>query len=179
MKAPENISRARFRSRLIGVAGCFLLLLLIFSLKAHPEFVERYYSEGLYRFIRGGVQFVFNYLPFSAGDLLYSLIIVSVIAGLYRMVLFLVRKDFRRAGFLFLGFILKFEIAICAFYLLWAVNYFRQPAPERLGLQDYDYTQEQLVTVASMLIDSANASRLALTPRDLAVSNQEILAPDR
>ncbi len=177
MKAADNISSGKFRSRLTGIAVCFFFLVLIFSLKAYPEFVERYYSRGLYYYIRNGLQFLLNYIPFSVGDILYIIVIIWLAIGLYQLVRLLLRKKFQNAGFLFLGFILKLEIAICGFYLLWALNYFRQPALERLDLQNYEYEQAQLVTVTSMLIDSANASRSFLKESDLSVSNQEILEP--
>jgi len=165
------------KPRLTAVTVMFFLLVLIFSLKRNPEFVERYYSNGLYTFIRKGFQFVFNYLPFSVGDILYTVIIILLTIGFFQLIRLLIRKHFRRAGILFLGFILKLEIAIAAFYMLWALNYFRQPAIERLRLQNYEYTLTQLVTVTSMLIDSANVSRSALKPSDLNVSDQQILDP--
>ncbi|MGV3684403.1 MAG: DUF3810 domain-containing protein [Daejeonella sp.] len=169
--------KSRLRRGLTWVAACSLVLALIFSMKAYPDFTEAFYSQGLHRLIRGGVQFLFNYVPFSIGDLLYITIIGLLLSGLYRLVRFLAKKEFRHAGLLFLGFIVKLQIAVCAFYFLWALNYFRQPAAERLGLLNYEYDQEQLLTVTSMLIDSANASRQILGNEDMAVSNQEILKP--
>jgi len=159
------------------IAGLFILLVLIFSLKNYPEFIERYYSSGLYTFIRNGFQFLFNYLPFSVGDVLYIVIIVLLIIGCFQFFRLLINKQFRNASFLFLGFILKLEIAIATFYMLWALNYFRQPALERLKLQDYEYDVTQLVAVTSMLIDSANSSRSKLQASDLKVSYQGILDP--
>lgn len=177
MKTTDKVSANEFRSRLTRIAVFFILLVLIFSLKAYPESVERYYSGGFYSYIRGWFQFLFNYIPFSAGDVLYIAVVVLLAIGLIQLLKLVLRKKFRDAGFLFLGFILKLEIALSGFYLLWALNYFRQPALERLDLQNYEYNQAQLVTVTSMLIDSANTSRSLLRESDLKVSNPEIIEP--
>lgn len=177
MLAEDKIQNSKLKPRLIMIAGMFILLVLIFSLKNQTEFIERYYSSGLYTVIRKGFQFLFNYIPFSVGDVLYGIIIILLIIGFFQLIRLLIRRQYRNAGFLFLGFILKLEIAIAAFYMLWALNYFRQPALERLKLQDYEYDLTQLVSVTSMLIDSANSSRSTLKPLDFAVSNKEILDP--
>jgi hypothetical protein len=177
MKAIENIGWAKFRSRLIHIALCSVLMVSIVSLKTNPEWVEKYYSCGLYNFIRGGILFVFNYIPLSVGDLLYVGLIILMLAGCYRLIRFLAHKRFRHASYYFLGFMLKVEIAVCAFYVLWALHYFRLPAAERLSLQDYDYSQEELISVTAMLIDSANTVRSSLLPADLAVSNADITRP--
>lgn len=177
MKTTNKIQHSKLRSRLIEIACMFIFLVLIFSLKNYPGFIERYYSTGLYLFIRKGFQFLFNYIPFSLGDVLYTVIIFLVIAGFFRLIRLLIRNQITIASLLFLRFILNLEIAIAAFYMLWALNYFRQPALERLSLENYEYDIAQLVTVTSMLIDSTNTSRSHLRPKDFKVTYQEILEP--
>ncbi|MEJ7694000.1 DUF3810 domain-containing protein [Daejeonella sp.] len=177
MKTRNKVEQSKLRLTLIAIACMFVFLVVMFSLKSYPYFIERYYSNGVYILIRKGFQFLFNYVPFSVGDVLYIIIIILLVTGLFQLVRLLIRKQLADAGFLFLRFILKLEIAIAAFYILWALNYFRQPAIERLELQDYAYDVTQLVTVTSMLIDSANVSRLSLRSRDFNPSHQEILDP--
>jgi hypothetical protein len=171
-KDPE----AKLRSKLVTTAAVFVILLLLLSLKNQSEFVEANYSQGLYVYIRKGFQFLFNYIPISLGDLIYIVMILVLVLGIGQLVRFLVARQFHKAGSLFLGFVLKLELAIVAFYILWALNYFRQPAAQRLELANYEYSVTQLVAVTSMLIDSANASRSVLSPSDFNVSDQGIIA---
>ncbi|MHB1179501.1 MAG: DUF3810 family protein, partial [Daejeonella sp.] len=177
MISKDKIYRPAWRLRLGLVCGFFILLILIFSLKKYPELVEIYFSLGLYPIIRKGFQVLFNYIPISAGDVLYILIIAALIAGVFQMFRFLIQRKFKVAGFLLLGFFLKLQIAIAAFYLLWALNYFRRPASDRLELNNYEYSEAQLLAVTSMLIDSVNLSRSLLLNSDLNATGRTIILP--
>ncbi len=177
MKTRNTIQQSKTKLLLIAIACMFVFLVLILSLKNYPYFIERFYSDRLYTLIRKGFQFLFNYIPFSFGDVLYLVIIILFFAGLFQLIRLMIRKRLPEAGLLLLKFILKLEIAIAAFYMLWALNYFRQPALERLELQNDEYNLTQLVTVTSMLIDSVNVSRASLKANDFDVSHQEILDP--
>lgn len=176
--ADNRIKYSKIKIRLLAIV-CMLavLLLLIFGFREQPEIIEQYYSNGIFTVIRQKFQFLFNYIPFSFGDLLYIAIIVSLFAGIYRLFRLLIGRQLQQAGHLFLGFILKLEIAVAAFYVLWALNYFRQPAQERLKLPNYEYNAKELITVTSMLIDSANQSRESLNDSDFNVTKEQILKP--
>lgn len=167
----------KLTSRLVAIACLFIVLILMFSLRSQSEIVERYYSNGIFPKIRQGFQFLFNYIPFNVGDVLYIAIIVLLVIGIYRFILYLTRKQFRNTGLLFLAFILQLEIAIAIFYVAWALNYFRQPAQERLDLQTYEYNASDLIAVTSILIDSANQSRASLKASDFRVEKQQIVDP--
>lgn len=174
----ENKKYSRFlRVRLVLIASFLILLLLIFSLKKYPGIVETYYSLGLYPLIRRGFQVLFNYIPFSAGDVLYVLVIAAFTAGLFQISRFLIQRKFKSAGFLLLGFFLKLQVAIAVFYLLWALNYFRRPASERLKLSNDEYNEAGLMAVTAMLIDSVNLSRSVLRESDLRSTGQEVTGP--
>ena len=176
--AENRIKYSKLKIRLLAIACMFVLLLfLIFSFRNQPEIIEQYYSNGIYTVIRQEFQFLFNYIPFSFGDLLYILIIVSLLTGIYRLFRLLIGRQFQKAGHLLLGSILKLEIAVAAFYIFWALNYFRQPAQERLKLQNYEYKAAELVMVTSMLIDSANQSRASLEASDFNVAQEQIVEP--
>lgn len=177
MKTRNNVRHSELRFTLIAIACMLVFIIVIFSLKSYPYFIERYYSGGLHILIRKGFQFLFNYVPFSIGDVLYMVIVVLLFTGFFQLMRLLISKQLTEAGLLFLKFILKVEIAVAGFYMLWALNYFRQPAADRLELQDYKYDVNELVTVTSMLIDSANVSRSFLQPADFNVSHQEMLDP--
>jgi hypothetical protein len=174
MKATDNIPRAAVRLRLILIALFSLLLVFIFSLKRYPELVEKYYSQGLFPAIRKNVLVLLNYVPFSVGDIIYMIIIIGAISGFIYLIILLVKGKPKSAGFAFLGFILRLEIVITLFYVLWALNYFRQPSSKRLQLPDYQYNATELISITSMLVDSANYTRSVLNAGDLDLSKSEI-----
>lgn len=70
--------------------------------------------------------------------------------------------------------VLGFEIALVLFYLLWALNYFRVPAAERMRLSRFNYTNEELFQLTSAFIDSANTLRAEITPVQWEQSKDKI-----
>ena len=56
-----------------------LLLPQIFLVKwlgQYPEFIETYYSKGIYPYISGFWRSIIGWIPFSVGDILYTLLII-------------------------------------------------------------------------------------------------------
>lgn len=136
-------------------------IVLISILKNFPEFVERFYSNGLYVYISKLMRYVFGWIPFSVGDIFYTL------AGIYAirwMVLNRMRvlKDTKN-WLLDVGAVLS--IAYFAFHVLWAFNYYRQPLYKSLNLEA-DYTTEQLVTFTKRLIEKSNTLHNQLAIND-------------
>ncbi|MEM9680203.1 MAG: DUF3810 family protein [Bacteroidota bacterium] len=61
------------------IAFSFIIVYGIISiLKQFPEFVETYYSNGIYIVISKMMRFSFGWLPFSVGDVLYTQFFVSL-----------------------------------------------------------------------------------------------------
>ena len=61
-------------------------ILLIEWASKHPEFIETYYSNGIYRYISKFLRIVFGWLPFSTGDLLMVFGVFILIRFLYRLI---------------------------------------------------------------------------------------------
>jgi hypothetical protein len=147
---------------------------LLYFLEDHPQTIERYYSNGFYRFICQVFHPVFNLFPFSVGDVFYIVLILLIIYYFIRLIRLLFKKQFRQAGVLMQGVIVTTQSIILAFYVLWGLNYFRPSAAERLKLTDTDYSTQQLASVAAMLIDSANVTRARLQRADTTQSDKAI-----
>ena len=95
-----------------------------------PEFVEKYYSNGLYVFISKLMHYSLGWLPFSVGDIFYT------IAGIYILRwLFLNRKRIiKDTKQWFLEVLAAISIGYFAFHILWAFNYYRLPLEKTLRL---------------------------------------------
>ena len=66
-----------------------VLLLQFFGIKwiaAYPEAVERYYSTGLFEYISVLFRYLFGWIPFSFGDVMYTAIIIYAIIALVKLI---------------------------------------------------------------------------------------------
>lgn len=141
----------RKRTRLILALLLPVQILVLQILKNFPEFVETYYSQGLYPFISKISRYIFGWIPFSIGDVFYALIVVLAIRWLY--------KNIRRLTIEPLHFFLDITATVSlvyfVFHLLWGLNYYRQPLHKTLEL-DYEYTTEELIETTKRLISKSN-----------------------
>lgn len=141
----------------------FLVIQLVFmsQLKHYPEFVEQFYSNGLYVFLSKLMHYVFGWIPFSVGDILYTL------AGIYiiRWLIVNRKRIIKDTKNWFLDFGATLSIAYFAFHILWAFNYYRLPLYKSLNLKA-DYTTEQLISFTERLIEKSNNLQNQLSEND-------------
>lgn len=135
--------------------------ILIKWLSNYPEFIETYYSNGLYPYISKLFRFMLGWIPFSFGDLVYGFAIIYIIRWLY--------KNFTRLKTdtknWFLDLFSAASILYFAFHLFWGLNYYRLPLYKSLGLES-KYTTEALVDVTKKLIAKSNAIHSEIIKND-------------
>lgn len=138
-------------------------VLLIKILSFFPEFVERFYSNGIYLWISRTMHFTFGWLPFSVGDILYTL------AGIYCLRwLFINRKRLRTDTKNYvIDLFSAVSIGYFAFHILWGFNYYRLPLHSALNLEP-DYSTEQLVNFTEKLILQTNVIHGIIEKNDTA-----------
>lgn len=130
-------------------------------LSNYPEFVEHYYSNGLYPLVSKLFRYVLGWIPFSFGDLFYTFAIIYGVRWLYKN-----RKRLRRdTKHWFIDVFAAISLVYFAFHFLWGINYYRLPLHKSLNL-DHDYTTEQLVSITEQLIEKSNAYHLKITNND-------------
>lgn len=138
----------------------FLLLQIIFIkvIAFFPEVVERFYSNGLYVVTSRCERFLFGYFPFSLGDILYGLLIIYLLRGIWKN-----RKTWRLQWKDNLLKVLSgFSIFYFLFHLLWALNYYRMPLFEKMNIQR-EYTNEDLYAFTEKLIKATNEIQFKIT----------------
>lgn len=130
-------------------------------LKYYPEFIEQYYSNGLYIFLSKLMRYTFGWLPFSVGDILYTF------AGIYLIRWFILnlKNIYKNTVNWFLDITALLSIAYFAFHLLWGFNYYRLPLYESMGLKA-DYTNEELLSFTKKLIEKSNTIHEKLVIND-------------
>ncbi|SNZ00371.1 DUF3810 domain-containing protein [Flagellimonas pacifica] len=133
-------------------------IILVKWIGSYPDFVEDYYSNGIYPSISQFLRMLFGWIPFSVGDLLYTVLFVLAARYVYRN-----WKSIKRSPLLFLkNIIVVLSIVYFAFHLLWGMNYYRQPITWKLNIEK-EYTKEQLTSFTEYLIEKSNQYQTEIT----------------
>lgn len=164
----------QFKPKLKAIAILAVLIVLLIFITGFPDFIERFYSQGLYLVFCHVLHPVFNIFPFSVGDVFYIGVIIYGIYALVQIIRYLIKKRWHPLAQLLLRIVILLQVIYVVFYLFWGLNYFRPSAAERLGLQDTSYSLNDVKAVTLMLIDSVNASKAALKNEDTLQTNREI-----
>ncbi len=141
----------------------FLLVQILFLKLAvyFPEWIEQYYSNGLYIRISHFSRIIFGKLPFSIGDCIYFILIVYILIWFWKQ-----RKSWKRRWknntLTILGFL---SVLYFLFHMLWGLNYYRQPLFEKMKIER-DYSDADLLTFTKKLIAKTNAIQRQITKND-------------
>ena len=145
-----------------GIALSLIVQILVIKwISNQPELVEKYYSNGLYPYISGAMRWLYGWIPFSLGDVLYALLIIVTLRYIYQN-----RLNIRLKPLTFVRNILVvLSIAYFSFHLLWGLNYYRQPIYKTLAL-NADYTIQELEEFVTVLVQKTNAAHNTIVTND-------------
>ena len=135
--------------------------LVIKLLSNYPDFVEQYYSNGLYPIISKFLRYTLGWMPFSFGDLVYTFGSIYAIRWFYKNR----KRLLKDTKYWFIDVFAAFAILFGAFHLFWGLNYHRLPLHKSLNLEQ-DYTTEQLVKVTELLIEKSNSLHSEISEND-------------
>lgn len=136
-------------------------VLLIKILAHYPSVVEQYYSTGFYLYISKASRILFGWIPFSFGDILYTIVGVYLLRWLYINFKLFYKKPKQT----FLKTTAFLSVIYFCFHMLWGLNYYRLPLHKTLRLQN-DYSTRELTLVTKKLIRNANSIQLNITKND-------------
>jgi hypothetical protein len=127
--------------------------------------VEQFYSNGLYVWISKISRTTLGTIPFSVGDILYGIGIVSLLLSLWK-----IRKTNWKDQLLKITSIIS--VGYFLFHFLWALNYYRVPLFEKMNIQR-EYTKDDLLVFTEKLILKTNAVQFEITKnKNLKVTNR-------
>ena len=141
----------------------FLLVQIIFLriLRYFPDYVEGFYSNNLYVRISHFSRSILGKIPFSVGDCIYAILILSIIGWFWK-----IRKTWRTDWKDHLLKILgKISVFYFFFHLLWAFNYYREPLFEKMEIKR-EYTDADLLAFTKKLILKTNEVQLQITKNE-------------
>jgi Protein of unknown function (DUF3810) len=142
------------------IVSIFLLFQIIGLqiLRFFPEFVERFYSIGIYQYISNFSRITLGNIPFSIGDCFYGILIVWLILSVYKNR----KSNWEQKSLSILSFVSLFYFL---FHMLWAFNYYRVPLFEKMKIER-DYTDADLLNFTKKLIVKTNQIQTQITKTD-------------
>ena len=141
--------------------GLLIQMVLVQIISFFPEFIEDFYSNGLYISISYFSRIIFGFIPFSIGDFGYLFAILFLIIGYIknRKIIKLSWKD--RS----LKILSYFSVFYFFFNILWGLNYYRVPLFEKLKIEK-EYSNEDLLIFTKKLIAKTNSIHSQITQND-------------
>ncbi len=146
------------RTKVILALSLIPQFVLVKWLGNHPEWVENYYSEGVYPYISVFLRWLFGWIPFSVGDVFYTILSFAAIRYVYLHGKNIWRKPWQVLTEL--GIVLS--LAYFIFHLFWGMNYYRLPIHEKLGIAQ-EYSVEELEDFTRKLVETSNRLQYQLT----------------
>ena len=137
-------------------------ILLVQLASKNPEFIERYYSNGIYPHISKTLRFLLGWIPFSFGDVLLA----SLLFLFIRFLILLIKNRFRNFIQKIVALIASLSIVYFCFYLFWGLNYYRASLAKNLSISKYNYSTEELIFVTKNIINKTNEIHLQITKSD-------------
>lgn len=145
---------------------CICLLIICICIKVatfYPDWIEKNYSRGIYPHISWFYRFIFGWIPFSAGDILYAVAGVYLISRIVKAIRLLIT---RRSNINFRRVLLKafYIVAIVYIYfnLSWGLNYNRPGIASQLHLDPQINNENDLKFITNLLLQKVNEDRRLL-----------------
>ncbi len=130
----------------------------------NEQWVEQYYSNGIYPIISTILRALLGWLPFSFGDILYGAAVVWLLIKGVKLLQFALNKQLFQLDFksiLRRGLIWILLIYI-SFNVLWGINYNRKGISAQLGLATGKYSVTDLKDLTAALLQKVNESNTLL-----------------
>lgn len=159
--------------KIVFLFVCFLFLRLLVK---RPDWIERYYANGLYKAIAAVLRVALGWLPFSVGDVLIALLIIYAIRKVVKIFKIIFRKQFtlvyllnglRKTVFALLS-------AYIVFLLCWGLNYYRLGIAYQMQLPRQTYSTTALDSLTRELAVKAGYYRRRVAHRDFAMANRQL-----
>ena len=138
-----------------------LQLLFINFARQHPQWIEEVYSQGIYPIVFQFQSRFFSLIPFSMGDLFYSIGLLALFYYLYTK--FKYRPRIR--GWWFSDALIFISLAHFFFYFSWGLHYYRIPLHQKLNYK-LSYTETQLTQTLTYYLEQTNRLHEELSEAD-------------
>ncbi len=139
-----------------------------------PAAIEKYYGQGLYIYISKFLSFLFGWIPFSVGDVLYALLLILLIKNGYTAIKN--KKLSLKSTFFKIGAFIS--VLFFVFHLNWGLNYFRQPIYKTLHFENEKYSVNELADFTEKIIVKINQVQFSITKNDTIIVENKLQKPE-
>jgi hypothetical protein len=143
----------------------------------NPWLIENEYTNGIYPYISATLKYLFGWLPFSIGDILYGVVMLWLLVKISR----LLKKIFKKEAWIISIKAKVYPVVVAllsiyiSFNLLWGLNYNRHGIKQQLQLSPAKYSVNELAEIDSLLVEKVNKSKNALIRQNKKTkSNSEL-----
>lgn len=155
----------------------FVLAVFIFFISGNPGWIEKNYASGFFQSLASAMRLLFGWMPFSLGDIIYSIVTLSVLWQIGKFFVRLFHKTDswakKLSPLLTAGLILLFVYVY--FYLFWGLNYYRKGIEHQLALQNSKFDKQQLIDLNKALLIEVNAAKeFCLQKKDTVMSRERM-----
>ena len=138
-----------------------LQIIVVKIMASYPDFIERYYANGIYPVVASVFKGILGWIPFSIGDIAYLVLIAWLIRWLWKNF----KGFYKTPKTTFLNVATFLSIAFFCFHFIWGMNYHRSPLDQSLQLKtEYDTTA--LIATTKRLIEKSNSIHFSITQND-------------
>ncbi len=167
-------------AKLIRISLLFalsVLALFIFFISGSPDWIEKNYASAFFPRLASVLRFLFGWMPFSLGDILYSIVTISILWQIGKFFVRLFHKTDswakKLSPLLTAGLILLFVYVY--FYMFWGLNYYRKGIEHQLALQNSTFDKQQLIELNRALLIKLNATKeICLQKKDTVMSSDRM-----
>lgn len=152
----------QYKRQFIIALSLPIQVFIVYFLSQKPQWIEHYYSNGLYPYISKTFRFILGWIPFSVGDILGLVLLFLLTKGCYS----LIKKRFKNSISQLLRLTTILSLLYFCFYTFWGLNYFREPLAKNLGLQQANYTNLELIETTKKIVFELNKIHLQITNND-------------
>ncbi len=152
-------------SNKVYVVSIACILILIFLIKVasyYPQWIENYYSRGIYLYISSFFRVIFGWIPFSLGDIFYAGAALFLLVSFLKFVKILLNKQLLNYKKTLLQLLLILSAIYIYFNLSWGLNYNRPGIAYQLGLNPSTYKEDDLKRITGILVQKVNENKRAL-----------------
>ncbi|MGN6532560.1 MAG: DUF3810 domain-containing protein [Ginsengibacter sp.] len=157
-----------FQKKIYVWITVFSLIVLIKVFSANSSRVEIIYTSGIYFQLSQILRFLFGWISFSMGDILYFFAGCWLFWQIIKNIRLLFKK--RISGRIALKRLLNFFLLLAFIYIIfnifWGINYDRKGIAYQLDLKHLKYDTSDLKILQKLLLEKVNASKIAVMRND-------------
>lgn len=145
--------------------SAFLLVIVIKIFSLNKGWVETSYTSRFYFFFSKILRFLFGWIPFSLGDILYLIAGAWLLWKIIKNTRLLLKKKLTKEAISkkILNLIAGIIFIYIIFNVFWGINYDRKGIAYQLQLTSLHYGTSDLVMLQNFLLQKVNLSKAALT----------------